>query len=570
MLEPEDRNIHMHIIGSSGSGKSKFMEWMMRQDLQNRQGFCLIDPHGTLFDDVAAYCAHKVLDREIILLNLSSPKSIIKLNPFKRRPTGEISVQVDQRITATMHAWGVPNADQTPTLERVLRLIYTTLIEQELSFPQVQHLIDFHAQEIREYLIQKLKSPLIQSEWREIQGLKASEWRNEVLSAKNRLFRLLSSPTLCKFLGTPGEPLDLADVINKQKILLVNLASNPDYLSAENARVFGALLVNELFETARSRHRDNSGRDPAPYYLYLDEFQNFVSLDIISMLDQVRKYGLFTVLAHQRFGQLDENVIDALHTNCRIKAVFGGLPYESAKVMALEMFIGELDSKKIKVAIHQTKFWPQYGRDKVYSYSSSTGHSVGKGENRALSSGTGHVAGESFNGHDWFSSGAPIGQSIVSSLSSSEVHGQHSSETSFTGEAYGEADVPIMLPVPFRELSSVQYYTIEEQVMELTAALKEQFGRHCFIKLNTQKTQPMLVPFVEHFKTPHENFVWYRDKMLSRSGAISATEAERLLEQENESLFKAKGLRRDKPKARPKKRAAVSAATPWDGLQGKE
>src|SRR5438132_6521321 len=107
--------------------------------------------------------------------------------------------------------------------------------------------------------------------------------------------------------------------------------------------------------------------EPVPYHLYLDEFQNFVSIDIADMLDQVRKFGLFTILAHQRFGHLDENITDAVLTNCRIKAVFGGLPTQSARLMAEELFIGDLDAKKIKAAIYQTKFWPKYSRDKVYT-----------------------------------------------------------------------------------------------------------------------------------------------------------------------------------------------------------
>jgi type IV secretory pathway VirB4 component len=108
-LNPDDRKTHMHVIGSSGSGKSKFLEWMMRGDLDNRQGFCLIDPHGRTYDDILNYCAHRVLDREVILLNLSEPDSIIGFNPFQRAPSADIAVQVDNRIAATLHAWNVAN-----------------------------------------------------------------------------------------------------------------------------------------------------------------------------------------------------------------------------------------------------------------------------------------------------------------------------------------------------------------------------------------------------------------------------------------------------------------------------
>src|SRR5215813_13576929 len=94
-LDPADRKTHLHIIGSSGSGKSKFLEWMIRGDLRNHQGFCLIDPHGTLYEAVVDYCAHHVLRDDIVLLNLSIPDSVVGFNPFQRSPTGDVSVQVD-------------------------------------------------------------------------------------------------------------------------------------------------------------------------------------------------------------------------------------------------------------------------------------------------------------------------------------------------------------------------------------------------------------------------------------------------------------------------------------------
>src|SRR5581483_8334550 len=153
-------------------------------------------------------------------------------------------------------------------------------------------------------------------------------------------------------------------------------------------------LVNEFFECARRRQKDPLGRDPKPYYLYMDEFQNFVSLDIADMLDQVRKFGLFTVLSHQRFGQLDDNIIDAVLTNCRIKAVFGGLPYDSAQLMAKELFIRKLDPTKIKVAIYQTKFWPKEETRQVRTRGTSYSSSSGWAESSASGSSVATTTGE--------------------------------------------------------------------------------------------------------------------------------------------------------------------------------
>jgi hypothetical protein len=85
----------------------------------------------------------------------------------------------------------------------------------------------------------------------------------------------------------------------------------------------------------------------------------------------------------------------------------------------------------------------------------------------------------------------------------------------------------------------VQYYTPEEQLTELTAALKEQFPRHCFIKINGQKTQPMLVPFVEpiqSFQYNPENLDWYRNWQLERHHALPAAEVDRLLDAQERLL----------------------------------
>lgn len=172
-----------------------------------------------------------------------------------------------------------------------------------------------------------------------------------------------------------GFSIDLREITDQGKVLLVNLRQSKN-LSHEAARTFGALLVNEFFESSIQR-QTSPGRDPKPYYLYLDEFQNFVSLDIVRMLAEVRKFGLFLVLAHQYFEQLDEEIVAGALNNCQIKTVFGGLSTTNARLMAEELFIGKLDPMKVKASIYQTKFWPEYRRDKVYGKGTSSGTSHG-------------------------------------------------------------------------------------------------------------------------------------------------------------------------------------------------
>jgi hypothetical protein len=540
----------MQVIGSSGSGKSKFLEHLMRQDILHRQGFALLDPHGTLYDDVLKWAAHESLDRKIIPLDLSRPAQVVGFNPFKRVP-GDISVQIDNRITATMHAWNVENTDETPTLARTLRLIYAVMIEHNLGLPQVRHLIDFNARDIRAPLIERLSTPFIQQEWYELQEMKARDWREETLSARNRLCKLLTSSALARVMGLPDRGINLSEIIEENAILLVKLRRGGD-LSKENARVFGALLVNEFFECAM--RRDTSAGDPSPYHLYLDEFQNFISLDIADMLDEVRKFGMFLTLSHQRFGQLDEDVIDAVLTNCKNKAVFGGLRADSAELMAKELFIGKLDPMKVKAAIYQTKFWPVYGRDQVYTHGTAHGTTSGTtsatGGGGTASASVSAASSEASFYDNWFAMPRLSGtrtetnSSGTSSMTAKSSNwAESSSESDSSSESESVADVPIFIPVPFQELSSVQFMPIDEQLHQMTVALKEQFPRHCFVKIQGQETQPLLVPKVEDPYLTEESLIWYRDYQLQQQHALPVVEVDRLLgEQETVLLQKLQAL----------------------------
>jgi hypothetical protein len=532
-VTPKERLAHMHVIGSSGSGKSKFLEQLIRQDLKSGQGFCVIDPHGSLYKDVLDFASYKVARQKIILLDLSKPDFVIGFNPFRKADDGDISVQVDRRISAIMHAWGVENTDQTPTLERTLSLIFTTLLELNLSFQEAQYLVDFNASEMRSKLVEQLSSPLIRREWEELEQLKAKDWRSEVLSAKNRLYRLLTSKTLGRFFAAQANPIDLAEIIESGKVLLVNLAPS-DHLSTQNARIFGSLLVNEFFEVALRRNATNPKLKP--YYLYLDEFQTFVGIDIADMLDQVRKFKLFTVLAHQRFGQVNENVKDAVLTNCKIKAVFGGLSVEVARMMALELCIGRLDPMQVKHEIYQTKFRPVYTRDKVYSRSISSGRSTGTGENESSGSASASMTGIFYTPDNGWVSYLPESASHSESTSSSSgsQHGHHSNQTDFDGFAESEADVPMMRAEEFKELSSIQYMSLEEQLVLLTAAIKEQPDQSCIVKIHSKPARRVFVPFIKSHYIRQSALQWYRTRLLGKGGAVSVEEVDAANNKEHE------------------------------------
>jgi hypothetical protein len=218
----------------------------------------------------------------------------------------------------------------------------------------------------------------------------------------------------------------------------------------------------------------------------IDEFQLFLTPDIPEMLDQAAKYGLHLLLFHQHLSQLkavDLNAYGAM-SNARIKLVFGGLSREDARFMAEEIYPGQVDLKRVKFLIEQTKFWPVYARDSVYMSGS------GRGSASVASS------GQTWNPslEEW------VPSTVESGIDSSTEH-------------EGQADIPIFMPVPFKELSSITPYSLEETLWEMSDRLMEQYQRHFMIRVPGQPTRAAVTPFVKNWFVKPATLAAYKDRI---------------------------------------------------------
>lgn len=533
-LTPELRqSTHMHVIGSSGTGKSKFLEWMIRRDMREGHGLCLIDWHGTLYNDVLRYCAYQDVGlpgdfRSVVLLNPSQPDFVTGFNPFAAG-AGDVSVQVSRRVDATIRPWGATNTDQTPTFGRICRLLYTFMIENRQTLPNAAHLLHFKNKGLRDQAAETLNDTFSRAEWEELLDItKLPEWKNEVLSTKNRLARFVGSRAVRRFMGLQEGNLDLMGIMEEGKILLVNLGAS-DYLDREAARVFASLLLNEFFETAMRRATlSPRGDKPQTFTLYLDEFQEYITDDVAAMLDQVRKGGLHMVLAHQHLGHFVDNprLKKSVLTNARIRAVFGGLDYDDSSLLAHEMFLPDLNQRQIKKAYYHTihMYEEQTRMIRGSNRGWSTGQSSGGGSGTGLS---GPVEGSPVEG--WFTLGDPDRANQFESESSGEFQTEQASES--------ETEVPVWVPIPTRELTTETEWSREEKVSRVAQTLKYQQQRHCFIKLDTQNTQPMRVPVVREFGAAADDLIEYQNAVYSRQGALPAVQADRLIAESEQSFL---------------------------------
>lgn len=514
------RSTHTHVLGGSGTGKSKFLEWMIRQDIRAGNGLCLIDWHGTLYNDVLRYCAYQDVGlpgdfRSVVLLNPSQPDFITGFNPFVAG-AGDLSVQVSRRVDATIRPWGVTNTDQTPTFGRICRLLYTFMIENQETLPNAATLLHFKNRALRERAAQGFSDSFSRVEWEELSAItKIQDWKDEVLSTKNRLTRFVGSKSIRRFMGLLDRNIDLMQVMEEGKILLINLGSS-DFLDREAARVFASLFLNEFFETAMRRATlAPPGEKPRTFPLYLDEFQEYITDDVAAMLDQVRKGGLHMILAHQHLGHFADNprLKESVFTNARIRAVFGGLSTPSASELAEEMFLPDLNTRQIKKAYYHT----------IHLYEEQTrtirGHSSGSAQ--GTSTGVGLGLGINPDGVEgWFNQPEEI-------ISRFESESSGSSESDY--DADSETEVPVFVPIPVQELGSETEWSREEKVSRVAEMLKCQQQRHCFIKLDTEKTQPLKVPLVQQFGVAQETLAEYQRELYSKQGALPAAEIDQLL-----------------------------------------
>jgi hypothetical protein len=560
-LTPEQRrSSHMHVIGGTRTGKSKFLEWMMHKDLREGHGFCLIDWHGTLYRDLLYYCA--LLDvgllddfRKVILLNPCQPDFITGFNPFAN-PGEDISTQVNRWIDATVRPWGGSDTDEMPTFERVTRILYTFMAESKQTLPNAAGLLDPEGSGLRDYAMRITQDNYTRSQLRRFQGIKTlRDWEDKVLSAENRLSRFIGSKGVRRFMGLQQNNIDLMDIMDKGHILLVNLGDS-EFLDRKAATVYASLFLYEFMQTAmrRALRAQECGEKPSLYPVYLDEFQNYITDDVAAILDQALKGGLHMVLAHQHLGHFAENprLRKSIFTNARIRAVFGGLDYEDACMVANEMFLPDLNTRQIKKAYYhtiylyreETRTVRSHGHSHASSHTSGTSTGSGTADSTGSVSGTssGYSApglGPSPTVEGWFTEGTS--SSDISSSSNSDFSSTSESDSESESETYGETVVPVWVPIPKQELTTESEWTREEKLSRVAEMLKCQQQAHCFIKLDMEKTQPLRVPFVKDPGLSPQFLLEYQRDVYAAQGALPAAEVDRLIEESQQQFLAAAG-----------------------------
>lgn len=341
-LSTQERATHTYVIGQSGTGKSRAMESWIQQDIIAGHGVGVIDPHGELYDHLLAWLATKPQYWEkVILFNPIDPDWIVGFNPLEKINTTSAERLALYMTDVSIKIWGL-DATLAPRLVWLLTNTFLALVDLELSLLELPRFLQDPI--FREALLEKLslldvKRFFIEEFPQSNKG--QQQWIAPVL---NKFGRLLFDPDIKQLFGNKTT-INFQEIMDQEKILLVNVSKG--VLGEGMSALVASFVVAHLQQSALAREVK---RMRPPFYLYLDEFQNYTTDNIIDILSESRKYALSLTLAHQFLAQLPTKTQQAVLNTAGTIACFR-VGYHDAKLLAKEIFPTPDFKYRIKVPL---------------------------------------------------------------------------------------------------------------------------------------------------------------------------------------------------------------------------
>jgi hypothetical protein len=328
---------HAHVIGTTGAGKTKFLEHCIQQDIASGRGVCVVDPHGNHPDslyrsllgwlDERGYTdRNNEKSRPVHLIDPNASTHITGFDPLAL-PSSDYdpTVIADAALEALERVWGEEDTDTKPTLQRVLIATLTALCELKLTLAEARLLFDPHDRAgIRRWAIEKLVDDEAREEFQWLHDIAAElrgrqDFRVQVMGPRNRLGKLTRTESVRLMLGQRTAAINFREALDEGHIVLANLSGGPR-ASDMSCELLGRLLTRFLFFNAQRREHPQR-----PFFFYLDECQLYLSGDVARMLAEARKYGVGVILAHQYLWQLEkagEDILHAVRNATNLKAFF--------------------------------------------------------------------------------------------------------------------------------------------------------------------------------------------------------------------------------------------------------
>ncbi|MBR5046015.1 type IV secretion system DNA-binding domain-containing protein [Candidatus Saccharibacteria bacterium] len=308
-LTRRDRSRHVYIIGQTGAGKSGLLELLALSDIYYNQGYCIIDPHGDFAIDNLKFVPESRI-KDVVYFNPADTAFPVAFNPLEvsdpsRKPNicSEV-IGVLKRMFGD--SWG-------PRLEHILRYTLLALLDRpSTTLLDISRMLT--DKDFRKETLEYCKDVTVLQFWKHEFGQWNEKQVNESIApVLNKVGAFTANPIIRNIIGQPKSSFDIRKIMDEGKILVVNLSKG--LIGEDNAGILGAFLVTKVQLAAMSRSDIPRVEDRRPFYLYVDEFQNFATDSFAVILSEARKYGLNLTVANQYVAQMTESVRDAVFGN---------------------------------------------------------------------------------------------------------------------------------------------------------------------------------------------------------------------------------------------------------------
>lgn len=308
-IKNEDKFRHMYIIWKTWMGKSTLMSNMLLSDMYTNKWIALIDPHWDLVETVLEHVpAWRTND--IILFDVADTSFPIGFNILhydneeQKNLVSSGIVWIFKKLYG--HSWW-------PRLEYILRNVILSVLEYpDATLLHMNRMLT--DKNFRMEVLEYVKDPIILKFWQD----EFNKWQDKQLQEAiwpivNKIWQFLSSTIVRNIFWQPRSRLNIRQIMDEWKILLINLSKWRIW--DDNAEMIGSFFVTKFQIDAMSRADIAYEKDRKPFFLYIDEFQNFATESFTSILSEARKYKLSLIVANQYISQLDDSIKNAIFGN---------------------------------------------------------------------------------------------------------------------------------------------------------------------------------------------------------------------------------------------------------------
>ncbi|MCK5459907.1 type IV secretion system DNA-binding domain-containing protein [Candidatus Parcubacteria bacterium] len=307
-IKTDDRRRHMYLIGKTGMGKTTMLENMVYQDIIAGHGVALVDPHGDLVEKILDFIPKSRIN-DVVYFNPGDIHNPIafnvleSLNPDTRHIAASGLIGIFKKLWAD--SWG-------PRLEYLLRNAILALMDsKDTTILGIMRMLA--NKEFRKKVVSKIQDPIVRSFWVDEYSKYTGSFQVEAINPiQNKVGQFSSTPLIRNIIGQVKSSINIRDIMDNKKILLMNLSKGR--IGEDASALLGAMMITKI-QLAAMERVNVPEEERKDFYLYVDEFQNFATESFASILSEARKYRLNLIVANQYIEQLDEKVIPAIFGN---------------------------------------------------------------------------------------------------------------------------------------------------------------------------------------------------------------------------------------------------------------